>query len=38
VVDLWAGFADRKRVEPWREDTVVCVFSSTRIPTILWVR
>jgi hypothetical protein len=29
VVDLWAGFADRKRVEPWREDTVVTVFSST---------
>ena len=35
VVDLWAGHADRKGLEPWREDTVVAVFSSTKIPTIL---
>ena len=31
VVDLWGGFADRKQTRPWQQDTVVCVFSTTKI-------
>jgi CubicO group peptidase (beta-lactamase class C family) len=27
VVDLWAGHADQARSRPWREDTIVNVFS-----------
>ncbi len=27
VVDLWSGFADAARTRPWREDTLVNVFS-----------
>ena len=30
VVDLWGGFADAKRTRPWRADTVVTVFSTTK--------
>jgi len=27
VVDLWAGYADQGQTRPWREDTIVNVFS-----------
>jgi CubicO group peptidase (beta-lactamase class C family) len=30
VVDLWAGFRDRRRTLPWERDTIVPVFSSTK--------
>ncbi|WP_039796846.1 serine hydrolase domain-containing protein [Nocardia araoensis] len=30
VVDLWAGFRDRRRTLPWQRDTIVPVFSSTK--------
>lgn len=30
VVDLWGGVADRRRGTPWREDTVLLVFSTTK--------
>jgi CubicO group peptidase (beta-lactamase class C family) len=30
VVDLWGGIADRTTGTPWRDDTVVLVFSSTK--------
>ena len=30
VVDLWGGFRDLKRREPWREDTLVLVYSTTK--------
>jgi CubicO group peptidase (beta-lactamase class C family) len=30
VVDLWAGFRDRRRQLPWERDTMVPVFSSTK--------
>lgn len=30
VVDLWGGVADRDRELPWREDTLVPVFSGTK--------
>ncbi len=30
VVDLWAGYRDIDKKEPWNEDTLVCVFSTTK--------
>jgi CubicO group peptidase (beta-lactamase class C family) len=30
VVDLWGGFCDVGRREPWRQDTMVPVFSTTK--------
>jgi CubicO group peptidase (beta-lactamase class C family) len=30
VVDLWGGYCDRGRRRPWREDTLVLVFSVTK--------
>jgi CubicO group peptidase (beta-lactamase class C family) len=30
VVDLWGGFLDRARTDPWQEDTLVNVWSSTK--------
>lgn len=30
VVDLWGGFADAGRTRPWRRDSVVNVFSTTK--------
>ncbi|MBF6175275.1 serine hydrolase domain-containing protein [Nocardia blacklockiae] len=30
VVDLWAGFRDRRRSVPWERDTMAPVFSSTK--------
>lgn len=37
VVDLWAGFSDKKGSIPWQEDTLVNVFSSTKGVTALCV-
>jgi CubicO group peptidase (beta-lactamase class C family) len=31
VVDLWAGTADRERSRPWTEDTLVTVFSTSKV-------
>ena len=30
VVDLWGGFQDRDCTRPWREDTLVNVYSTTK--------
>jgi CubicO group peptidase (beta-lactamase class C family) len=30
VVDLWAGWADQARTQPWQEDTIVNVYSCTK--------
>ena len=35
VVDLWAGHADGARTIPWREDTIVNVYSTTKTMTFL---
>ena len=31
VVDLWAGYADAAKARPWEEDTIINVFSTTKI-------
>lgn len=35
VVDLWGGFADEARQQPWQRDTVCVVFSNTKPATAL---
>lgn len=35
VVDLWAGAADRAGSRLWDEDSLVCVFSSTKVASAL---
>jgi CubicO group peptidase (beta-lactamase class C family) len=35
VVDLWAGFADQARTQPWTRDTIVNVYSTTKGMTAL---
>lgn len=35
VVDLWGGWADQARTVPWKENTITCVFSTTKTMTAL---
>ena len=35
VVDLWGGWADEARTDPWTENTIACVFSTTKAMTAL---
>lgn len=35
VVDLWGGFADEARTRPWRRDTIINVYSTTKTMTAL---
>lgn len=35
VIDIWAGHRDSAKTLPWEEDTVVCVFSTTKTMTAL---
>ena len=35
VVDMWGGHADAAKTVPWREDTIVNVWSSTKTITAL---
>ena len=37
VVDLWAGYRDRKRTLPWEKDTLCCMFSVTKAMTAICV-
>lgn len=34
VVDLWAGYADWARTRPWEPDTIVPVYSATKVPLV----
>ncbi|MFD0415285.1 serine hydrolase domain-containing protein [Streptomyces sp. NPDC127108] len=35
VVDLWGGYADRERTQPWQRDTITNVWSTTKTMTAL---
>ncbi|MHB1986732.1 MAG: serine hydrolase domain-containing protein [Acidimicrobiales bacterium] len=35
VVDLWGGYLDEARTEPWEEDTIINVWSTTKTMTAL---
>ena len=30
VIDLWGGYANTDKTEPWEKDTIVNVFSTTK--------
>jgi CubicO group peptidase (beta-lactamase class C family) len=35
VVDLWGGYADAARTRPWKRDTIINVYSTTKTMTAL---
>ncbi|MFW9872520.1 MAG: serine hydrolase domain-containing protein [Candidatus Thorarchaeota archaeon] len=35
VVDIWGGYADKAKTRPWEKDTIVNVFSTTKVMTII---
>ena len=37
VLDIWAGFADEDQTKPWEEETIVNVYSTTKVMTTLCV-
>jgi len=37
VVDLWGGYSDSAKTKPWEKDTLVNVFSTTKIMTTLCI-
>ncbi|MFW9952692.1 MAG: serine hydrolase domain-containing protein, partial [Candidatus Thorarchaeota archaeon] len=37
VVDLWGGYKDKAKLQPWEENTIVNVFSTTKIMTALCI-
>jgi CubicO group peptidase (beta-lactamase class C family) len=37
VVDIWGGFADEAMTRPWEKDTIVNVYSTTKVMTAICV-
>ena len=37
VVDLWAGYADAAKARPWQSDTLVQVYSTTKIMVVVCI-
>jgi len=35
VVDIWGGYADEAQTRPWEKDTIVCVWSTTKVMTAI---
>jgi len=35
VIDIWGGYKDRERTQPWEKDTISNVYSTTKVPTVL---
>ncbi|MFW9894673.1 MAG: serine hydrolase domain-containing protein [Promethearchaeota archaeon] len=35
VVDIWGGYADKAKSRPWEKDTIVNVYSTTKVMTII---
>jgi CubicO group peptidase (beta-lactamase class C family) len=35
VVDIWGGYADEKMTRPWEKDTIVNVYSTTKVMTAI---
>ena len=33
VVNLWGGYKDREKTDPWSDDTLINVFSTTKAIT-----
>ncbi|MFX0097991.1 MAG: serine hydrolase domain-containing protein [Candidatus Hodarchaeota archaeon] len=37
IVNLWGGYLDTAKTQPWKEDSIINVFSTTKVPTALCV-
>ena len=37
VVDIWGGFSDSAKTKRWEKDTIVNVFSTTKVMTALCI-
>jgi len=37
VVDIWGGYSDAAKTQPWERDTIVNVFSTTKVMSVLCV-
>jgi len=37
VVDIWGGYADAAHTRPWEEDTIVNVYSTTKVMSVICV-
>ncbi|MFX1425321.1 MAG: serine hydrolase [Promethearchaeota archaeon] len=35
VIDIWGGFKDKENTQPWEQDTICNVYSTTKVPTVL---
>ncbi len=35
VVDIWGGYKDAAQTQPWEKDTLVCVYSTTKVMAAL---
>jgi len=35
VIDIWAGYADAAKTRPWERDTIINVYSTTKVMTVL---
>jgi CubicO group peptidase (beta-lactamase class C family) len=35
VVDIWGGYLDKERTQPWQRDTIINNFSTTKTMTAL---
>lgn len=37
VIDLWGGYSDAAKTKPWKKDTIVNVYSTTKVMTVLCI-
>jgi CubicO group peptidase (beta-lactamase class C family) len=37
VIDLWGGYADAEKTRPWEKDTIVNVYSTTKVMTSICI-
>jgi len=35
LIDIWGGYADKEKTRPWEENTIVNVYSTTKVMTII---
>ena len=35
IIDIWGGYADANKTRPWEENTIVNVWSTTKIMTAI---
>ena len=35
IIDMWAGYSDAAQTKPWEKDTIVNVYSTTKVMTAI---